>query len=78
MAHTSDFTARFGSPHAVYFGLLVVGRDIWLSHPREQRRWDWRAQKVLVNSLPVRCVTYDQLYRDLRDTLNLFSGAVHS
>jgi hypothetical protein len=72
MAHTSDFTARFGGPHVRYFGLLVIGRDAWLSHPRERQRWDWRNRKVLVNSLPVHCVTYDELYRDMADRLAQF------
>jgi hypothetical protein len=72
MAKTGDFLSRFNSPQIQVFGLLVVGRELWLTHPREQQRWEWRAKKVLVNSHPVHLVTYDRLYRDLRDTLNWF------
>jgi hypothetical protein len=72
MSRTDEFEARFGSRHVQYFGLLVAGRDQWLAHPRERKRWEWRSQKVLVNSLPVRCVTYDQLYGFLSDKLNAF------
>ncbi len=72
MAATQDFTARFGAPQMSYFGLIVIGRDSWLVHPREQQRWEWRSRKVLVNSLPVRFVTYDRLYQDLADTLSGF------
>ena len=64
--------ARFGARNIHYFGLLIAGRDAYLAHPREQRRWEWRSQKVLVNSLPILCVTYDQLHRLLSDKLNLY------
>lgn len=73
MARTDEFEARFGARAIQYFGLLVIGRDAHLSHPRERRRWEWRSQKVLVNSLPVLSLTYDQLYRLLFDKLNLYS-----
>jgi hypothetical protein len=72
MARTDEFEARFGARHIQYFGLLVAGRDDYLTHPRERRRWDWRSQKVLVNSLPIQCVTYDQLCQFLSDKLNVF------
>jgi hypothetical protein len=72
MAHTEEFEERFGSRRASYFGLLVAGRDSHLAHPREQRRWHWRAAKVLVNSLPIRFVTYDQLHADLASELDKY------
>ncbi len=72
MARTSDFVARFGATGILYFDLLVVGREQWLTHSRERQRWEWRWQKTLVNSLPIRTVTYDQLYHDLSDKLNWF------
>src|SRR5262249_44809005 len=49
VARTDEFEARFGSRHAHYFGLLVIGRDSQLEHPRESGRWQWRTRKVLVN-----------------------------
>ncbi len=64
MSRTDEFETRFGSRHAQYFGLLVIGRDDQLPHPREQNRWQWRSRKVAINGRPVRLVTYDQLYRD--------------
>lgn len=72
MAHTDEFEARFGARHIEYFGLLVAGRDEWLSHPRERRRWEWRSQKVLVNGRAIRCVTYDQLHQFLSAKINAF------
>ena len=65
VANTDDFEARFGRRRASYFGLLVVGRSLALSGPRERQRWDWRRQKVIVNSLPIIHVTYDELCEDL-------------
>ena len=61
MANTDDFAARFGRRRAPYFGLLVVGRSSALALPREQQRWDWHRRKVVVNSLPIWHVTYDEL-----------------
>ncbi len=51
---------------------MVIGWDSHLAHPREQQRWHWRAVKVLVNSLPIRFVTYDQLYADLASELDKY------
>ena len=65
MAHTDEFEARFGSRHAEYGGLLVMGRDAELTHPRERNRWHWRSRRVTINGRGVRLVTYDQLYQDL-------------
>jgi hypothetical protein len=72
MAGTGDFTARFGAPQIMYSGLLVVGRDARLTHPRERQRWDWRSRKLIINSQPIRCVTYDQLHADMDNWLNRF------
>jgi hypothetical protein len=63
MSRTDEFEVRFGGRHIEYFGLLVIGRDEYLDHPREQRRWDWRSRRVLVNGSPIRCQTYDQVFR---------------
>jgi hypothetical protein len=65
MAQTDDFAARFGRRRAAYFGLLIVGRSSVLTSPREQQRWEWRRRKVLVNSLPILHLTYDELCDDL-------------
>lgn len=69
MARTDDFEVRLGARHVDYCGVIVAGRDEWLAHSRERRRWDWRSQKVLVNGFAIRCVTYDQLYNFLAGRL---------
>ncbi len=73
MARTDEFEAQFGSRHIHYLGLLVAGRDHGLMHPRERRRWEWRSRKVVVNSLPIHCMTYDQLYEFLAAKLNIIA-----
>src|SRR6266851_501325 len=71
MTGTDEFESRFGDKHIHYIGLLVAGRDAWLSSTRERRRWEWRSRKVVVNSLPIHCMTYDQLYEFLNAKLNV-------
>jgi hypothetical protein len=61
MANTDDFAARFGRRRVPYFGLLVIGRSSALASPREQQRWEWHRRKVVVNSMPILHVTYDEL-----------------
>lgn len=78
MAHTDEFETRFGGRHIQYFGLLVAGRDEALAHPRERRRWVWRSRKVVVNSLHILCVTYDQLYHFLFDKLDAIPQVIPS
>lgn len=65
---TTDFAHRFGGPEARFVGMLVVGRRCFLQK-REQDRLSWRSDKVLVNSRPVICLTFDDLYERLRDKL---------
>jgi hypothetical protein len=65
MAQMDDFVARFGRRQAAYFGLLIVGRNTAFTSPREKQRWEWRRRKVLVNSLPILHLTYDELCDDL-------------
>lgn len=72
MARTQDFTSRFGKAEINYFGLLVIGRDHCLTHPRERQRWQWRHRKTRVNSLEILCMTYDELYISLRDRSQLY------
>ncbi len=52
-----------------YFGLLVIGRNEAF-HPREIRRFAWRQAYTKVDSKPIYCRTFDQLYEDLERRLN--------
>jgi hypothetical protein len=59
---TPPFETMFGSTRPNCVGVLVIGRDTDLSDAIARDRWEWRSQKVGVDSWPVTLLTYDQLY----------------
>jgi hypothetical protein len=68
-----DKSGRFGAPTIAAAAILVVGRDADLS-PIERERLDWRRRHVLVDSKHIYCCTFDELHRDLKQRLMLFTG----
>lgn len=56
---------RFGTHHIDYFGLLVLGRNTYLS-PSETRRLIWRHQKLIVDSKRIYVLTFDELLTALK------------
>jgi hypothetical protein len=74
---TPDFERLFGTPSIRSSGLLVIGRDSGVT-PADRLRLEWRREKVAVNSLQLYCCTFDELARDLRDTLTTFMAASES
>lgn len=68
---SAEFLHRFGAPFPRVTGLLVIGRSNSLN-PREHERLQWRADRVLVDSRPILCVTYDQLLNDLGERLERY------
>ncbi len=68
---TGQGRAIFGPDTFDFMGMLVIGRDQFLD-PQEQLRLKWRAAKVVINSQTIVCITFDQLARDLRDSLSLY------
>ena len=68
---TEDFENRFNSRSIDYIGLLVIGRDKYLE-PREKKRLDWRRKKLIVNSMHVQCITFDELYANLSARLDKY------
>jgi Domain of unknown function (DUF4263) len=72
---TAEFANRFGERPVDYAGLLIIGRDEHLSSQREIQRFQWRWQKVLVNSKHIACFTFDELYRRLDDRMKEFESA---
>jgi len=62
MSRSIDLENRFGSLHIRYFGLLVIGRDAELKEQQEHQRWEWWNTRVIVSSMPVLCMTYDELH----------------
>ncbi len=64
MTDTPDMEARFGKRSIRCTGVLIIGRDQYLS-AGERLRLEWRREHVVVNSKHIVCVTYDQLVEDL-------------
>ena len=71
---TDRFKRDFGDGHITFSGLLVVGRNAGLS-PADRIRLNWRASKVVVDSRPISCVTFDDLYEDLANRLRIYPHA---
>jgi hypothetical protein len=70
LQHTPDFARRFGGPFGNFMGVLVVGRSADLA-PQELARLRWFRHNVLVNSKRVYCCTFDELYSDLLERLEV-------
>ncbi len=64
---------EFGTMQPLLHPALIIGRSIFLSD-REQHRFDWFRQKVLVGSSSLSIRTYDELAEDLEDRVQLASS----
>ena len=73
-SHTRAFADDFGPGHVRFYGLLVIGRSAGLSDA-DRRRLRWREERVIVNSHPIHCVTYDELHEELRQRLVIYPAA---
>jgi hypothetical protein len=63
---TDRFHRNFGYGHIDIVGLLLIGRNEGLDAD-DIRRLRWRTHNVIVDSHPVVCMTYDDLYKELKD-----------
>ena len=61
MQGTLDMEERFGRREIRYDGILIIGRNEFIS-PAEQARLAWRQDRVVVNSRHILVYTFDQLY----------------
>ncbi len=68
------YKTRFGADLIYFTMLLVIGRDRHLARPDLRERFHWRSESVVVASKKVHCITYDQLYADLKNWLDILSG----
>jgi hypothetical protein len=57
---SSAFVRRFGAEPVEFAGVLVVGRDRFLSEEQHDRL-RWRRDRVLIDSHKITCLTSDQL-----------------
>ena len=71
---TERFARDFGYGHAKFHGLLVIGRSDDVAE-EDRNRLRWRAERVLVDSHPVHCVTYDELHQHLERRLGYYLAA---
>jgi Domain of unknown function (DUF4263) len=71
---TDKFRKEFGRGHIAFSGMLIVGRNSGVSDD-DRIRLDWRADKVLVDSHVVNCVTFDDLHQALERRLQLYPAA---
>lgn len=71
---TRDFRSKFGGEDITYIGLLVIGRTADISD-KDKSRLSWRSDKMIVNSIPILCLTFDELYERLYNKIILFSAA---
>ena len=70
---TDLFKKDFGKAHIRFSALLIIGRDHGISE-YDKLRLDWRSDKVLLDSQPVLCVTFDKIHKDLDRRLRLNTG----
>jgi Domain of unknown function (DUF4263) len=63
--NTNSYVQRFGVNEVHYVGLLVIGRDKFLTDPSLRQRLTWRSEQVVVCSRKLHCITFDKLYRDM-------------
>jgi hypothetical protein len=71
---TERFHKNFGYGHIDFVGLLLIGRNEGLDAD-DIRRLRWRTHNVIVNSHPVVCLTYDELYKELHEGYERYSAA---
>ncbi len=72
--NTNSYVQRFGVGEVQYIGLLVIGRDKFLTDPSSRQRLTWRSEQVVVCSRKVHCITLDRLYRDMQSRIAVLSG----
>ena len=57
---TKGFAKAFGNGHIKFIGLLIIGRSAGLDDT-QRSRLKWRTEKVLIDSRPINCITFDEL-----------------
>jgi hypothetical protein len=58
--NSAEFAKHFGFGHAVFYGVLIIGRSAHLTD-YDRARLRWRSDRVTVNTHKVSCLTYDEL-----------------
>jgi len=66
---TKDYQTTFGKRDPKLFGILVIGRNKSLPSVEETERMEWRSRNVSIGKVDISCVTFDDLYSDLKERL---------
>jgi hypothetical protein len=71
---TDKFRRESGKGHIAFSGMLIIGRNSGVSDD-DRIRLEWRADKVLVDSHVINCITFDDLHQALERRLELYPAA---
>ena len=71
---TKGFSRTFGFGHVRFIGLLIIGRSASLDDAKRSRL-KWRTEKVLIDSHPINCITFDELHSLLQNRFILYEAA---
>ena len=74
MKKTSAFASHFGHGHVKFVGLLLIGRNAFLTAD-DLTRLRWRTEKVIVDSHRLLCLTYDVLCEQLARRIRQYPEA---
>lgn len=66
---TSKLEEHFGSQPIAYIGILVIGRDQHVKGTGNSQRLAWRRETTVIDSEPLRCLTFDELAFELEERL---------
>ncbi len=72
---SNDLLSRFGRYEINYEAVLVIGRDKHLDEG-EKQRFNWRTDKVAVNTKKIKCMTFDELLSQFTRRISAFSAAI--
>jgi hypothetical protein len=73
---SADYIDAFGSERPNIVGVLVIGRSSSLSGAMRKDRWEWRRNKVKVDSFTLTLVTFDELYSDFETWIGVRKAIV--
>jgi len=71
--NTQAFHTRFNTGTISYNMMLVLGRDQYLANQGLRQRLKWWTDYVSVHGRQVHCITFDKLYEQLSQRIELFN-----
>lgn len=74
LKQTNKMKQHFGNGSIKYIGILVIGRDQFIQQGGNEERLKWRREKTTIDSKPLSCMTYDQLYESMAESLELLKA----